>query len=545
MIRTQYRHWVYPVLALFLLMPALTAVVHAESHDHGAVAAQAGVYACPMHPEETGHKGDRCPKCNMFLTKVEAEYACPMHPQETGHKGDRCPKCNMFLTKVEAEYACPMHPQETGHKGDRCPICNMFLVAEEEEEATEHQGHDHSAMDKGSQPLASPATAAPTLIPVDSGPQGQVKYVCPMHPHIVSDEPGTCPICGMNLEKVDLGGSTEEVVVGVPGGMQQALGMRVQTIEQGTLWRYINTIGTVEYDQDAISHVHARVSGWIEKLGVASAGDEVKQGELLFELYSPDLVSAQDDFLLALDTLKRDKRRGGELIRKARLRLELLGMDSALIQALERSGQTLYRVPFYAQHDGVISELNVRDGMYIQPSTEVLKLVDLNRVWVIAEVFENQQGWFRQGQAAAVTASALGLFELDGNIDYIYPELDPVTRAMQVRVALANPEGKLKPGSLVDVELYGTAKRNLTLVPTEALIQTGRNNRVVVQQSDTEFVVKEVQLGMIAKGMAEVLSGVTPGDRVVVSGQFLLDSEASLKGSLMRMSNGASAGHNH
>ncbi|TKB47605.1 efflux RND transporter periplasmic adaptor subunit [Ferrimonas sediminicola] len=502
------------LLALMLALPMLALPTHAQQPSEPAHA----------HPEQA------------------QPYACPMHLDQTGQQGDRCPKCKMFLTPVDATYACPMHPEQTGAIGDRCPICNMYLAPEEdEEEVASQEGHNHGA-EAGTQPLSSPAVKPNPLQPGSGG----VKYVCPMHPHIVSDEPGTCPICGMDLEKVELGTSTEEVVVGVPGGMQQALGMRVESVQQGTLWRYIDTIGTVEYDQDALSHIHARVSGWIEKLGVASVGDQVKQGDLLFELYSPELINAQDDYLLALDSLKSDTIRGPELMRKARLRLELLGMDSRLIQQLERSGKSLYRVPFYAQQDGYISQLNVRDGMYIQPATEVMKLVNLDNVWVIAEVFENQQGWFNEGQDAAVTASALGLFELEGQIDYIYPELDPVTRAMQVRVSLANPEGKLRPGSLVDVELYGTAKRGLTLVPTEALIQTGRSNRVVVQRADTEFVVKEVTLGMIAQGKAEVLSGLEPGERVVVSGQFLLDSEASLKGSLMRMSSGsAHSGHSH
>ncbi|WP_417348103.1 efflux RND transporter periplasmic adaptor subunit [Ferrimonas sp.] len=534
------------LLALVLVLPMLAMPLHAQqasepAHSHGA---QSEPYACPMHLDQTGHEGDRCPECKMFLTPVDVPYACPMHPEQTGAIGDRCALCNMYLTPEEDEeeamasqpYACPMHPEQTGGEGDRCPICNMFLQPLEGES---HEGHDHGAMEMPmSSPVAQPA-------PLQSS-GGGVKYVCPMHPHIVSDEPSSCPICGMDLEAVELGVSTEEVVVGVPGGMQQALGMRVETVEQGTLWRYINTIGTVEYDQDALSHIHARVSGWIETLGVASVGDPVKKGDLLFELYSPELINAQDDYLLAMSSLKSDTIRGPELMRKARLRLELLGMDSGLIQRLERTGKSLYRVPFYAQQDGYISQLNVRDGMYIQPATEIMKLVNLDRVWVIAEVFENQQGWFKVGQDAAVTASALGLFELEGQIDYIYPELDPVTRAMQVRVSLGNPEGKLRPGSLVDVELYGTAKRGLTLVPTEALIQTGRSNRVVVQRADTEFVVKEVTLGMIARGKAEILSGIEPGERVVVSGQFLLDSEASLKGSLMRMTSGsAHSGHSH
>ncbi|GAA5192883.1 hypothetical protein GCM10025772_23060 [Ferrimonas gelatinilytica] len=374
-----------------------------------------------------------------------------------------------------------------------------------------------------------------------------------MHPQIVSDEPGTCPICGMNLEMVETGGADEAVVVGVSGGMQQALGVRTQAVERGTLWRYVKTLGTVKYNEDAISHVHTRVSGWVERLAVNSVGERVKRGQLLYEIYSPELVNAQDDYLQALDYLKQDPARGQELRRKARLRLELLGIADSVIRQLERSGESLYRVPFYAEQDGTVSMLALREGMYVQPGETQIELVDLSTVWVIADVFENEQSWLEVGRYADVTAASQGLFELEGKIDYIYPELDPVTRAMQVRVKLDNqaesPQQKLRPGALVDVELFGGPRRDLLIVPTEALILTGRENRVVVQQTDDSFVSVPVRLGMISQGRAEILEGLSEGDRVVVSGQFLLDSEASIQGSLRRLSQQgggeSQAGHDH
>ncbi|MBY6187911.1 efflux RND transporter periplasmic adaptor subunit [Marinobacter hydrocarbonoclasticus] len=553
------------IVVALALTPVIWTLAHAapgqapQSTEVSAVAA-AHTHACPMHPEETGMEGDRCPICNMFLTEVDSHaghdathaHACPMHPEETGMEGYRCAICNMFLTEVDSHaghdathtHACPMHPEETGMEGDRCPICNMFLTEVEEEEETDpHAGHTLQL---------DPLPPAPALEQASSGGEATIKYVCPMHPQIVSDVPSTCPICGMNLEKVEMGAATEEVVVGVSGGLQQALGVRTETVERGTLWRYVKTLGTVQYNQDAISHVHTRVPGWVEKLAVNSVGQQVEKGDLLYELYSPDLVNAQDDYLQALDYLGQDPARGKALLRKAKLRLELLGIDGSVIKTLERTGQSLYRVPFYAPHSGVVSAMDIRDGMYIEPGKTQIELVDLSTVWVIADVFENEQNWLEVGRPADVTAAAQGLFEIEGEIDYIYPELDPVTRSLQVRVKLPNPEdrpgGQLRPGSLVDVELYGGPRRGLLIVPAEALILTGRENRVVVQRADNSFASVPVRLGMMSQGKAEILEGVNEGDKVVVSGQFLIDSEASIQGSLRRMSQPAAdphAGHQH
>ncbi|MDB2387080.1 efflux RND transporter periplasmic adaptor subunit [Shewanella sp.] len=377
----------------------------------------------------------------------------------------------------------------------------------------------------------------PILVPAaQNNADGNVKYVCPMHPHAISDEAGTCPICGMNLEKVSVGGATEEVVVSVSGGMQQALGMRSEQVSKGTLWKLVKTVGTVQYNENAIGHAHTRVNGWLETLMVHTVGQQVKKGQLLYELYSPELVNAQDDYMQAIDYLKQDKNRGAGLLRKARLRLELLGLSTHTIKQLERTGETIYRVPYYAEQDGFVSQLSVRHGMYVQPGDTLFEIVDLSSVWVIADVFENEQSWLEQGRPVEVTAAAQGLFDLESTIDYIYPELDPISRAMRVRVKLDNPGKHLKPGTLVDVKLFGGPQRDVLSVPTEALILTGRENRVVVQRTDNTFTSVAVKVGMISQGKAEITEGVKVGDKVIVSGQFLLDSEASIQGSLQRLS---------
>lgn len=518
----------------------------------------------PAAPLLAATAGDTSPIANAVQSHVHGEYYCPMHPQERSDKPGRCPICGMFLVKDDDNatpqqnaavtagstadkgsankaqdegktYTCPMHPEVITHEPGRCPICGMFLVEKEDgakQMQMEHVDHQHDA-------TTANAVSTHKLVPqADSNGGGTIKYVCPMHPQIVMDEPGTCPICGMTLEKVEMGGQQDQVQVNVSGGMQQALALKVTKAHHQTMWRFVDTVGEIDYDQSQITHIHSRVSGWVEKLSVNAAGEQIKKGQLLYELYSPELVNAQDDYLLAADSLRQhgSNSRNSELLRKAQTRLELLGINRAQIENLEKTGKTLFRVPFYAETDGYVTELNIRDGMYLQPATEVLSMVDLHKVWVIADVFENEQSWLQVGQAAEVNIPAMGIKGLEGKIDYIYPELDPVTRSLRVRVVLDNPSVKLRPNTLAKVSIYGGANKDALVVPQEALIQTGKANRVVVKTSDHGFVAKQVTTGMMSRGQVEILSGISDGDDVVISGQFLLDSEASLKGSLLRLS---------
>lgn len=494
-------------------------VAHDHSHD-------SATYVCPMHPNETSHEaGSRCSICNMFLVEAEEE-------EEKGSHGDH-------LAMEQKTYVCPMHPDETSHEaGSRCSICNMFLVEDEEEEEkgeVDHSNHDMSAM-----PADAVFNAAE---PASLNDGGSIKYVCPMHAHIISDVPGTCPICGMNLEKVEVGGSSKEIQIDVSGGMQQALALKVARVEKDTLWKFVQTVGQVDYDESQINHIHARVNGWIEKLTITSVGDKITKGQLLYEIYSPELINAQDDFLLAQDTVKRAGKDANyqDLVRKAGLRLELLGFQPYQIKSLAKSKKTQYRVPFYAKSDGIVKALNVRDGMYIQPATEVMSVVDLSKVWVIADVFENEQSWLAVGQKAEISVPAMGIKGIEGEIDYIYPELDPVTRSLRVRIVVSNTDIELRPNTLAKIGIFGGPNKDVLVIPQEALIQTGKENRVIVKLEDNNFTARKVTVGMLSQGKAEIKEGLAENERVVTSGQFLLDSEASLKGSLMRLS----SGHQH
>ncbi len=513
-----------------------------------------------MNPFKTVKK--QTPKAVLILSSLllgtpwlsHAQLASTQQPvaTEAAVNSATAPKSNP-LNQVKT-YTCPMHPEVLSHEPGRCPQCNMFLVEKQDAansaaEHAQHQAADHQASEHG-QTLAAKASSQVFDTPTpkaDSVVKAQnnvttIKYVCPMHAHIISDVPGTCPICGMNLEKVETGGNTQEININVSGSMQQALALKVAKVERDTLWKFVETVGQIDYDESQITHIHARVTGWIEKLMVKSVGDTVKKGQLLYEIYSPDLVNAQDDYLLALDTAKTSgNQRYQDLVRRAGLRLSFLGFNEQQIKLLASSRQTQYRVPFYAQQDGVVETLSIRDGMYIDPSTEVMSLVDLSKVWVIADVFENEQSWIAKGQKANIAVPAMNVSGIEGTIDYIYPELDPVTRSLRVRVVLNNTQVDLRPKTLAKVALFGGPNKDALVIPQEALIQTGKENRVIVRQDDHSFAAKVVTVGMMSQGKAEIISGLTEGESVVISGQFLLDSEASLKGSLMRLS----SGHQH
>ncbi len=225
-------------------------------------------------------------------------------------------------------------------------------------------------------------------------------------------------------------------------------------------------------------------------------------------------------------------------------------MSKQTINEVKRTNKSLFHVPFYAQSAGVIQTLNIREGMYIEPQTEMMTVVDLNSVWVIADLFEEAQSWIKIGQNAEINIPEQNIYRLEGKIDYIYPELDPQTRSLKVRIKLKNPEQTLKPNTFVEVGIFGGSKPKALTIPIESLIQTGKENRVIVQNHDGSFSVKQVKTGMVSQGKVEILEGITEGDLIVVSGQFLLDSEASLKGSLQRINspepnNHAHAGHHH
>jgi len=354
-------------------------------------------------------------------------------------------------------------------------------------------------------------------------------WVAPMDANYRRDKPGKSPM-GMDLVPVyaDAAGNSSGRVSIAPQVVQN-LGVRTAVAERTRLWRGIDTVGYVDYDESRVSHIHLRTDGWIEDLVVQSEGERVKQGQRLFSLYSPELVNAQEEFVQAL------KVGNSGLIRASRDRLAALGISDSVISRLQKDRKPGQTIPVFAPQDGVVASLSVRDGMYIKPATRVMSLADLSSVWLLAEVFERQADWVKVGQPTEVKLAFLPGRTWEGKVEYIYPSLDPKTRTLKARLRFDNPDETLKPNMYADVKIFGGAKQDVIVIPVEALIRTGREQRVVLAHGDGEFESRTVTAGLESGDWVEILDGIVPGDTVVTSGQFLIDSEASLKASMTRM----------
>ena len=354
-------------------------------------------------------------------------------------------------------------------------------------------------------------------------------WVAPMDPNYRRDEPGKSPM-GMDLvpvyaDEVD----NQPGVVKIDPTVVNNLGVRTVTAERSDLARRIETVGYVTYDEDTVQHVHTRVEGWIEKLVTKASGDPVEQGQLLFELYSPTLVNAQEEFLTAT-------RSGNQTLLKAsRDRLDALGVSRSEIARLERERTVNQRVRVYAETDGVIANLGVREGIYITPASEVMSIAELDRVWVIAEVFESQSSWVKPGQPASVELDYLPGTVLEGTVDYVYPELDPKTRTLKVRLRFDNAGELLRPNMFASVQIEAEGFGRVVHVPREAVIRGGSMDRVVVALGDGRFKSQPVRLGIESGDRIAIRSGLRAGESIVVSGQFLIDSESNIESALARM----------
>jgi len=353
-------------------------------------------------------------------------------------------------------------------------------------------------------------------------------WVAPMDPNFKRDEPGKSPM-GMDLVPVykDAGAANE---VSISPEVMQNFSVRLAEVERSHLWRGINTVGYVDYNEAMVSHIHLRTSGWIEHLATHSVGERFKKGDTLLQLYSPELVNAQQEYLQALRSGSRP------LISSSHVRLMALGLSQQQIKQLKKTRKILQSVPIYADQDGVVSELSVRHGMYVTPKNKVMSLANLSSVWLLVDVFEKQANWVKLGDVAEVTLSYQPGKKWQGRVSYIYPSLDETTRSLKVRLVFDNPDELLKPNMFAKVRILSGAKNNILVIPTEALIRTGLQERVIVAKGGGKFEARIVQSGIESGNYIEILNGVQESEKVVVSGQFLIDSEASLRGSLLRMS---------
>ena len=369
----------------------------------------------------------------------------------------------------------------------------------------------------------------------DSGEREILYYKAPMDPNYRRDEPGKSPM-GMDLVPVyaDEVGGSDAGAVQISPTVVNNLGVRTAPVAVGALAREIETVGYIGYDEDTLHKISTRVDGWIERLLVDATGDPVEKGQALFELYSPTLVNAQEEYVAALQS------RNTALHAASRARLAALGVSAGEIKRLEREQRVRQRITVYAPQSGVVAHLDVREGQYVSEATDIMSVGSLEDVWLMAEVFERQSDWLAEGQQADVTLDALGGMTRTGTVDYVYPELDVKTRTVSARIRLDNADLALKPNMFARARIRAAAIDNAVYVPQEALIRGGRVDRVVLATGNGSFRSQPVSVGIESGNRVQITDGVSQGDTVVTSGQFLIDSESNIETALARMDGGSS-----
>lgn len=356
-------------------------------------------------------------------------------------------------------------------------------------------------------------------------------WVAPMDPNYRRDKPGKSPM-GMDLipfygedSAADAGPGT----VTISPDVVNNLGVRTARAQVASLQSKIQTVGYVKYDEDKLVHIHSRVNGWIEKLYIKASGDPVKKGEPLYNIYSPELVNAQEELMMALD---RNKPR---LIRAAENRLASLRVPPHIIKQLRDSREVQQNVTFYAPQNGVVDNLNIRQGYFVKPDATIMSIGTLDQIWVEAEVFERQVAGVAVGLPVTMTLDYLPGKEWKGVVDYVYPTLDAKTRTLSVRLRFDNENEMLKPGMFAQVMIHRENSRKSLLVPREAVIRSGHSSRVVLALGEGRFKAINVEVGRFDEQSAEILSGLSEGEEVVTSAQFLIDSESSKTSDFKRM----------
>ena len=348
------------------------------------------------------------------------------------------------------------------------------------------------------------------------------------------DEPGQSPM-GMDLIPVYAGQETSEdpSTVTLSAAEINAIGVRTAVAQTSDISQTIETVGFVGYDEHLTSHVHTRVDGWIEELTVRAVGDLVLEGDILFEMFSTVIGSASAEHVRTMDEGNQ------RLLEISRNKLRSHGMSDRQIEEIEATRTAARNLQVYAPQSGVVIALEAADGMYLQPNTRAVSLTDLSTVWLIVDVFERDIARMSDDMTAFVRFEHLNGQVFEGQVDYIYPELDAATRTLPVRLRVDNSERLLKPNMFGNVSLVPNETRQALTVPTEAIIRTGGAERVILKTGEGTFAPRLVTTGLRDNfgggGRTEVVQGLAPGEEVVASAQFLIDSESALSAGLMRM----------
>jgi len=380
------------------------------------------------------------------------------------------------------------------------------------------------------------------------GEAAKVQYTCSMHPFIIRDAPGACPICGMALTPVKAAGGEQGAGTAADGiridpVTLQNMGVRTEPVVKRALQRTIRTVGLVAVADDRQYAVTTKIEGWVERLHVNQQGQAVKKGQPLLEIYSPDLVAAQQEYLLAL----RNKRglatspypeiaAGAErLVEAARTRLRYWDIGPEQLRTLERTGQVRKTLTLFSEHGGIVTDKKVLAGARIMAGEELFQIADLSTVWVLADIYEYELPWVKEGQAVRVELPYDGKV-IDGTVTYLYPTLESETRTVKARIEVANPGMELKPAMFAQVSIAAGATGETLAVPITALLNSGKGQTVFVALGAGRFAPRSVKSGLRDDdGFVQILSGLNEHEAVVVSAQFMLDSESRLREALDKM----------
>jgi Cu(I)/Ag(I) efflux system membrane fusion protein len=382
-------------------------------------------------------------------------------------------------------------------------------------------------------------------------------WVDPMHPAYKSDKPGIAPDCGMKLQAVyadggapapsATGGEPNPVHADDPSTMppgtvqitrekQQLIGVKYGQVEMAGGSRTIRAVGKVAIDETRIEHVHTKLEGWIDQVFVDFTGQQVKKGDPLLTIYSPDMLASQRELLLAAKakTLMQNSAlpaafdQSESLLQAARRRLELWDLSEIQINQVLQTGQPIKNITLYSPMTGYVTDRKAFPQLKVMPDTDLYTIVDLSRVWIMADVFEYEAPSIRAGETARVSLQALPGKTFNARIDYLQPQVDPVTRTLKVRLNMDNPGLMLKPDMYADVEFRENLPAKLT-VPAEAVLDAGERKTVFIDRGNGFFEPRQVQTGGRDGDRIQILSGLSGGERVVVSGNFLIDSESQMK----------------
>lgn len=415
------------------------------------------------------------------------------------------------------KWTCGMHPMVIADEAGSCPICSMDLT-----------------------PMKSGIVESAG----DSSAERKIKYwVAPMDGTYIRNEPGKSPM-GMDLVPVYEDQAASGSIISIDPVTIQNMGIRTERVKRQDICRQISTVGLVDYEEPHQYSVNTKVAGWIERLHANETGKMVKKGEPLLEIYSPQLVSSQQEFLLALQNkavlanspFPEIGAGAGRLLDSARIRLKLWDISDRQIKELEKTGQVKKTLTLYAPYDGIVTMKMVSEGAYVKSGQQLFQISDISSLWVNAEIYEYELPWVKQGQSASVELPYANGDSLTGEVTYLYPYVDAKSHTVKARIEFTNPGFELRPNMYVNVTLHTEPIRDALTIPIEAILDTGEKKTVFVAVGEGKFEPRQISSGMQdGHGFIEVKQGLFEGEAVVTSAQFMLDSESQLREAIRKM----------